>query len=203
MSEELGFKVDYSKLTKEQLKQLCEQNGLKNSGNKADLLARLNGMDDVSVEISKEKIRIDCPSCSKTLMYHPEHDMNLKCPSCSNVFDPRGPSVVTPHGVKINVQGDSERQLFVSVVAGLYFSSFLIGGFLLEKAWDVGNEGCLCCMLGIFWSLPFVGFSAALGDRGSYRTPMLVLFGFLSLIHTIGLLGFIFLLSQVGYGRGF
>jgi len=50
---------------------LCEQNGLKNSGNKADLLARLNGMDDVSVEISKEKIRIDCPSCSKTLMYHP------------------------------------------------------------------------------------------------------------------------------------
>ena len=55
MSEELGFKVDYSKLTKEQLKQLCEQNGLKNSGNKADLLARLNGMDDVSVEISKEK----------------------------------------------------------------------------------------------------------------------------------------------------
>ena len=118
------------------------------------------------------------------------------------MFDPRVSSFVRTHGVKINVQDDSERQLFVSGVAGLYFSSFLIGGFLLEIAWDVGNEGCFCCMLGIFWSLPFVGFSAAYGDSGSYRTPMLVLFGFLSLIHTIGLLGFIVLLSQFA-GSGF
>ena len=202
MSEELGFTVDYSKLTKEQLIQLCEQNGLGKSGSKADLLERLNQLTDSPTPKVEEKIRVKCPSCSQSLFVPSGHAEELKCPSCSVMFDPRVSSFVRTHGVKINVQDDSERQLFVSVVAGLYFSSFLIGGFLLEIAWDVGNEGCLCCMLGIFWSLPFVGFSAAYGDSGSYRTPMLVLFGFLSLIHTIGLLGFIVLLSQFA-GSGF
>tara|TARA_B000000475_G_scaffold191429_1_gene154726 strand:+ start:1256 stop:1864 length:609 start_codon:yes stop_codon:yes gene_type:complete len=202
MSEELGFTVDYSKLTKEQLIQLCEQNGLGKSGSKADLLERLNQLTDSPTPKVEEKIRVKCPSCSQSLFVPSGHAEELKCPSCSVMFDPRVSSFVRTHGVKINVQDDSERQLFVSVVAGLYFSSFLIGGFLLEIAWDVGNEGCLCCMLGIFWSLPFVGFSAAYGDSGSYRTPMLVLFGFLSLIHTIGLLGFIILLSQFA-GSGF
>ena len=202
MSEELGFTVDYSKLTKEQLRQLCEQNGLGKSGNKADLLERLNQLTDSPTPKVEEKIRVKCPSCSQSLFVPSGHAEELKCPSCSVMFDPRVSSFVRTHGVKINVQDDSERQLFVSVVAGLYFSSFLIGGFLLEIAWDVGNEGCFCCMLGIFWSLPFVGFSAAYGDSGSYRTPMLVLFGFLSLIHTIGLLGFIVLLRLFA-GSGF
>ena len=202
MSEELGFTVDYSKLTKEQLIQLCEQNGLGKSGSKADLLERLNQLTDSPTAKVEEKIRVKCPSCSQSLFVPSGHAEELKCPSCSVMFDPRVSSFVRTHGVKINVQDDSEKQVFVSVVAGLYFSSFLIGGFLLEIAWDVGNEGCLCCMLGIFWSLPFVGFSAAYGDSGSYRTPMLVLFGFLSLIHTIGLLGFIILLSQFA-GSGF
>ena len=202
MSEELGFTVEYSKLTQAPRRQLCEQNGLGKSGNKADLLERLNQLTDSPTPKVEEKIRVKCPSCSQSLFVPSGHAEELKCPSCSVMFDPRVSSFVRTHGVKINVQDDSERQLFVSVVAGLYFSSFLIGGFLLEIAWDVGNEGCLCCMLGIFWSLPFVGFSAAYGDSGSYRTPMLVLFGFLSLIHTIGLLGFIVLLSQFA-GSGF
>ena len=202
MSEELGFTVDYSKLTKEQLRQLCEQNGLGKSGNKADLLERLNQLTDSPTPKVEEKIRVKCPSCSQSLFVPSGHAEELKCPSCSVMFDPRVSSFVRTHGVKINVQDDSERQLFVSVVAGLYFSSFLIGGFLLEIAWDVGNEGCFCCMLGIFWSLPFVGFSAVYGDSGSYRTPMLILFGILSFIHTFGLLGFIVLLSQFA-GSGF
>jgi len=202
MSEELGFTVDYSKLAKEQLRQLCEQNGLSESGNKADLLERLNQLTDSPTPKVEEKIRVKCPSCSQSLFVPSGHAEELKCPSCSVMFDPRVSSFVRTHGVKINVQSDSERQLFVSVVAGLYFSSFIIGEFLLDIAWEVGNEGCLCCMLGIFWSLPFVGFSAAFGDRGGYRTPMLVLFGFLSFIHTIGLLGFVVLLSQFS-GSGF
>ncbi|MGB2037246.1 MAG: SAP domain-containing protein [Candidatus Poseidoniaceae archaeon] len=56
MSEDLSFKVDYSKLTKEQLKQLCEQNGLKKSGNKTDLLERLNQLTEPSApKIEKKK----------------------------------------------------------------------------------------------------------------------------------------------------
>ena len=42
----MDFNVDYSKLNKEQLKQFCEQNGLKKSGNKSDLLERLNQLAD-------------------------------------------------------------------------------------------------------------------------------------------------------------
>ena len=202
MSEDLSFKVDYSKLTKEQLKQLCEQNGLKKNGNKTDLLERLNQLTEPSTPKIEKKVRVKCPSCSQSLFVPSGHNKELKCPSCSVIFDPRVSSFVKTHGVKINVQDDSERQGFVSVIAGLYFSSFFIGGFLLDLAWEIGDEACSCCMLGIFWSLPFVGFSAAFGDRGSYRTPMLVLFGFLSFIHTIGLLGFLVLLSQFA-GSGF
>ena len=184
MSEELGFTVDYSKLTQEQLKQLCKQNGLKTSGNRADLLARLNEKDDDPVEKVQEKIRV-------------------KCPTCSDIFDPRVSSFVKTHGVKINVQSDSEKKgLLLSLIAGLYFSTLLFGKFLLEMAYGTGDEGCFCCMLGLFWSLPIIGFSAALGDQGSYRTPMLILFGILSFIHTFGLLGFIVLLSQFA-GSGF
>ena len=104
--------------------------------------------------------------------------------------------------IKKQVQSDSEKKVLVSVIAGLYFSSFLFGKFLLDLAWGAGDQGCFCCMLGLFWSLPFIGFSAALGDQGSYRTPMLILFGVLSFIHTFGLLGFVVLLSQFA-GSGF
>ncbi|MCH1443026.1 MAG: hypothetical protein L7U53_04050, partial [Candidatus Poseidoniaceae archaeon] len=74
--------------------------------------------------------------------------------------------------MKIGVQSDSGKRVFASLITGLYFSSFLFGKFLLEMAWGAGDQGCFCCMLGLFWSLPFIGFSAALGDKGSYRTPM-------------------------------
>ena len=195
MSKELDFQVDYSKLTKEQLKQLCEQNGLKKSGNKSDLLERLNQLPDSPPPKVEERIRVKCPSCSQSLFVPSGHNEKLKCPTCSDIFDPRVSSFVKTHGVKINVQSDSEKRVFVSLIAGLYFSSFLFGEFLLDLAWGAGDQGCFCCMLGLFWSLPFIGFSAALGDQGTYRTPMLVLFGFLSFMHTFGLLGFVVLLS--------
>ena len=195
MSKELDFQVDYSKLTKEQLKQLCEQNGLKKSGNKSDLLERLNQLPDSPPPKVEERIRVKCPSCSQSLFVPSGHNEELKCPTCSDIFDPRVSSFVKTHGVKINVQSDSEKRVFVSLIAGLYFSSFLFGEFLLDLAWGAGDQGCFCCMLGLFWSLPFIGFSAALGDQGTYRTPMLVLFGFLSFMHTFGLLGFVVLLS--------
>ena len=203
MSEELGFTFDYSKLTKEQLKQLCKQNGLKTSGNKADLIARLNEKDDAPVEKVQEKIRVKCPSCSQSLFVPSGHNEKLKCPTCSDIFDPRVSSFVKTHGMKINVQSDSEKKgLLLSIIAGLYFSSLLFGKFLLEVAYGTGDGGCFCCMLGLFWSLPLIGFSAALGDQGSYRTPMLILFGILLFIHTFGLLGFVVLLSQFA-GSGF
>ena len=203
MSEELGFKVDYSKLTREQLRQLCEQNGLSKNGNKGDLLERLNQLTDSPTPKVEEKIRVKCPSCSQSLFVPSGHAEELKCPSCSVMFDPRVSSFVKTHGVKINVQSDSEKKgLLLSLIAGLYFSTLLFGKFLLEMAYGTGDEGCFCCMLGLFWSLPLIGFSAALGDQGSYRTPMLILFGILSFIHTFGLLGFIVLLSQFA-GSGF
>ena len=202
MSKELDFQVDYSKLTKEQLKKLCEQNGLKKSGNKSDLLERLNQLPDSPPSKGGKKIRVKCPACSQSLFVPSGHDGDLKCPACLVIFNPRASSFVKTHGVKINVQSDSGKKVLVSLIAGLYFSSFLFGKFLLDLALGAGDQGCFCCMLGLFWSLPFIGFSAALGDQGSYRTPMLILFGVLSFIHTFGLLGFVVLLSQFA-GSGF
>ena len=109
MSKELDFQVDYSKLTKEQLKQLCEQNGLKKSGNKSDLLERLNQLPDSPPQKVEERIRVKCPSCSQSLFVPSGHNEELKCPACSDIFDPRVSSFVKTHGVKINVQSDSEK----------------------------------------------------------------------------------------------
>ena len=50
MSDEWVIEVDYSNLSKEQLKELCDQNELNTSGNKEDLLQRLNEMITPSVQ---------------------------------------------------------------------------------------------------------------------------------------------------------
>ena len=84
MSDELSFEIDYSNLSEDLLKQLCEQNGLETSGDKAE-----------------EKICVNCPSCSKTLMYPPEYTEDLKCPKCSFVFDPNVSLLEGKHGLQV------------------------------------------------------------------------------------------------------
>ena len=128
MSDKWVIEVDYSNLSKGQLKELCDQNELNTSGNKEDLLQRLNEMITPSVQETQEKIRVSCPSCSKTLMFPSDHPAELRCPACSNVFDPRVSSFVSKHGVEIKLQGTGDRRDLCSLF--LLFTGrclFLVG----------------------------------------------------------------------------
>lgn len=163
MSDELSFEIDYSNLSEDLLKQLCEQNGLETSGDKADLLARLKDVDEASANKVEEKICVNCPSCSKTLMYPPEYTEDLKCPKCSFVFDPNVSLLEGKHGLQVvKLQSGNGRQTSVSIISALYCSLILIGPMFLEL-----DGGCLLFSLCLFSILPFIGFAASLGGEGA------------------------------------
>gem|GEM_PF-2283755 len=195
MSEDLGFKVDYSNLTKEQLKQLCEQKGLKKSGNKADILARLNEIDVVPIEKVQEKIRVECPSCSQSLFVPSGHGEELKCPACSIIFDPRVSKFVSKHGVQIKLQNTGDRKKFVFSVFILYCALFVFGW---SGSFYRMNEDCLLCLLCLFTLLPFIGLAASLGEKGgSWRRIMVATFGILSAIHVLLFIGLLLVINAL------
>lgn len=199
MSDEWVIEVDYGNLSKEQLKELCVQNELNATGKKEDLLQRLRGMNAPSVKKTQEQLRVSCPSCSQTLMFPSDHPAEIKCPACSNVFDPRVSSFVSNHGVEIKLQGSGDRQKFVFTVFTLYCSIFV---FAWSGIWDYGvdwNEDCLLCLLCLFIFLPFIGFASSLGEKeeASWRGIMVVIFGLLSAIHALLFIGLLILIASI------
>lgn len=199
MSDEWVIEVDYGNLSKEQLKELCVQNELNATGKKEDLLQRLRGMNAPSVKKTQEELRVSCPSCSQTLMFPSDHPAEIKCPACSNVFDPRVSSFVSNHGVEIKLQGSGDRQKFVFTVFTLYCSIFV---FAWSGIWDYGvdwNEDCLLCLLCLFIFLPFIGFASSLGEKeeASWRGIMVVIFGLLSAIHALLFIGLLILIASI------
>jgi hypothetical protein len=196
MSDEWVIEVDYSNLSKGQLKELCDQNELNTSGNKEDLLQRLNEMITPSVQETQEKIRVSCPSCSKTLMFPSDHPAELRCPACSNVFDPRVSSFVSKHGVEIKLQGTGDRQRFVFTVFILYWALLVLGwsGSLDAFRWI---EDCLLCLLCLFTFLPFIGLASSLREKeASWRDVMVAIFGILSAIHALLFIGLLVLIAS-------
>ncbi len=197
MSDEWVIEVDYGNLSKEQLKELCAQNELNATGKKEDLLQRLRGINAPSVQKTQEQFRVSCPSCSQTLMFPSDHPAEIKCPACSNVFDPRVSSFVSNHGVEIKLQGGGDRQKFVFTVFTLYCSLFV---FAWSGIWDYGvgwNEDCLLCLLFLFIFLPFIGFASSLGEKeASWRGIMVVIFGLLSAIHALLFIGLLILIAS-------
>ncbi len=197
MSEELGFRVDYSKLTKEQLKQLCEQNGLKKSGNKEDLLERLNQLADSPAPEVAKRTRVTCPSCSKALMYPTGYTEELKCPECSNVFDPRVSTFVAKHGAQIKLQGTGNREQFLFSILILYLTLLALGfsGLGLPL-----GEDCFLFLLCLFNFLPFIGLIVSIGEgEGSWKHSMVVIFGILSAIHALLFIGLLLLIGSWNY----
>jgi len=196
MSDEWVIEVDYSNLSKEQLKELCAQNELITSGNKEDLLRRLNEINTPSVQKTQEQIRVNCPSCSKTLMFPSDHPAELRCPACSNVFDPRVSSFVSNHGVEIKLQSGGDRQKFVFTVFTLYCSLFVFGWSGIWDGWG-WNEDCLLCLTCLFVFLPFIGLTSSLGEKeASWRGIMVAIFGLLSAIHALLFIGLLLLIAS-------
>lgn len=163
------------------------------------MLQRLRGMNAPSVKKTQEELRVSCPSCSQTLMFPSDHPAEIKCPACSNVFDPRVSSFVSNHGVEIKLQGSGDRQKFVFSVFTLYCSIFV---FAWSGIWDYGvdwNEDCLLCLLCLFIFLPFIGFASSLGEKeeASWRGIMVVIFGLLSAIHALLFIGLLILIASI------
>ena len=97
---------DFNSLTVVELKQLLREQGLTVSGNKSELISRLEEFRDdflakdnektASVVISNpegiieertiEKKEIHCPSCSGLLRYPPDYRGKLTCPRCKYRF---------------------------------------------------------------------------------------------------------------------
>ena len=84
---------DLNSLTVVELKKLLKDQDLLVSGNKSELISRLEENEKLST-ISAEKIEklaIKCPSCNSILRYPHEYYGKLRCPKCSRTFNPSSP----------------------------------------------------------------------------------------------------------------
>ena len=85
--------LDLNSLTVVELKQRLKDQALSVSGNKSELISRLEENDSThltSVE-QVEKLTIACPSCNSILRYPHDYDSKLRCPTCSRTFNLSSP----------------------------------------------------------------------------------------------------------------
>ena len=90
---------DLNSLTVVEIKKLLKDQGLPVSGNKSELISRLEENENLST-ISDEKIKklaIKCPSCNSILRYPHEYYGKLRCPTCSRTFNPSSPITSDSH----------------------------------------------------------------------------------------------------------
>ena len=90
---------DLNSLTVVELKKLLKDQDLPVSGNKSELISRLEENENLSI-INDEKIEkssIKCPSCNSILRYPHEYYGKLRCPKCSRSFNPLSPTTSGSH----------------------------------------------------------------------------------------------------------
>jgi len=87
---------DLNSLTVVELKKLLKDQGLPVSGNKSELISRLEETENIPPisDEEVEKLMIACPSCNSILRYPHEYYGKLRCPTCSRTFNPS--SSITP-----------------------------------------------------------------------------------------------------------
>ena len=129
---------DLNSLTVVELKKLLKDQDLPVSGNKSELISRLEENENLST-ISAEKIEklaIKCPSCNSILRYPHEYYGKLRCPKCSRTFNPSSPitsgSQIKPLGVILF------GTLALVLIAVLLFVYFIV--IPLSCMWSSG--GC-------------------------------------------------------------
>ena len=129
---------DLNSLTVVELKKLLKDQDLPVSGNKSELISRLEENENLSI-ISDEKIEklaIKCPSCNSILRYPHEYYGKLRCPTCSRTFNPSSPitsgSHIKPLGALLF------GTLTLVLIAVLIFVYFIV--IPLSCMWSYG--GC-------------------------------------------------------------
>ena len=92
---------DLNSLTVFELKQQLKNQSLSVSGNKSELISRLEQHQaeyppPTSGE-KLEKLAINCPSCNSILRYPRDYHGKLRCPSCSRTFNLSSPITSGSH----------------------------------------------------------------------------------------------------------
>lgn len=90
---------DLNSLTVVELKKLLKDQDLPVSGNKSELISRLEENENLSIinDVKIEKLAIKCPSCNSILRYPHEYYGKLRCPTCSRTFNPSSPITSNSH----------------------------------------------------------------------------------------------------------
>ena len=90
---------DLNSLTVVELKKLLKDQDLPVSGNKSELISRLEENENLSTinDVKIEKLAIKCPSCNSILRYPHEYYGKLRCPTCSRTFNPSSPITSNSH----------------------------------------------------------------------------------------------------------
>jgi predicted RNA-binding Zn-ribbon protein involved in translation (DUF1610 family) len=147
--------TNLNSLTVVELKQRLREQGLAVSGNKSELISRLEEQEEqeedflvldeedttsalikargnkIVIEKLSEKLEIGCPLCGVKLRYPRNYSGNLNCPSCGRSFKPATSETPT----KIPIGGI----LFLSSI-GVFLLSLMLA-MLLEEPCD-GGLGC-------------------------------------------------------------
>ena len=136
--------TNLNSLTVVELKRRLREHGAPVSGNKPELISRLEKLQDEifltleedetekeTQDVVSEKLEIGCPLCGVKLRYPRNYSGNLNCPSCGRSFRPATSGVSTT----IPIGGI----LFLSSI-GVFLLSLMLA-MLLEEPCD-GGLGC-------------------------------------------------------------
>tara|TARA_X000001036_G_C20201786_1_gene611839 strand:+ start:133 stop:528 length:396 start_codon:yes stop_codon:yes gene_type:complete len=129
---------DLNSLTVVELKKLLKDQELPVSGNKSELISRLEENENLSTIRAEEieKLATKCPSCNSILRYPHEYYGKLRCSKCSRTFKPSSPttsgSQIKPLGVILF------GTLALVLIAVLLFVYFIV--IPLSCMWSSG--GC-------------------------------------------------------------
>jgi hypothetical protein len=116
--------LDLNSLTVVELKQRLKNQGLPVSGNKSELISRLEETENIPLisDEKVEKLTISCPSCNSILRYPHEYYGKLRCPTCSRTFNPSSPKTSGSHVKPLGaLLFGSLALLLIAVLVFVYF----------------------------------------------------------------------------------
>ena len=90
---------DLNSLTVVELKQRLKNQALSVSGNKSELISRLEENENIppTSDEKLEQLAINCPSCNSILRYPRDYYGKLRCPPCSRTFNLSSPITSGSH----------------------------------------------------------------------------------------------------------
>ena len=207
---------DYQSMTVVQLKEILKEKGLPLSGNKSQLISRLQSIpESISIEEESDdktdvKREITCYKCNQTLRVPFDYTGQAKCPSCGLIFAVKGISL---QGSTLSNQARTIEEMEQEIIMlraqrqddNFLWSHFFLGMcspyliFFLFYIFGVMTESFIFIDCGL-WISPLASISIglygfAIGNR-ALGTGTLVGAILLPLIFFMGCFVFIFIVFE-------